>query len=279
MAKAIRAMTLYSRETTGGREAKKLDTSRFLSCGVDCPWSYWLVLFNLLSLNKDWTELYSFVVDWTTTLTNVNFRHSSGLIGRLYTLQTAHHVVDIRRKSVICEIQGTAGSLSTMWWFNVLTITCSPANSRIGTGKQGNRTIYLRTTHLTPFYLGTGNCHGRVRIRVRVRVSLSVWIRVSVWAWVKVMNGCSLRSKTITKPFWNVTKSLRAETVLQQYLSITSCHNCKTSCPAMSEKQQRGMQRRTISYWFYFARSVVLQFQKSNPVIVRAASLTEASDY
>ena len=42
---------------------------------------------------------------------------------------------------------------------------------------KGDRTIHLKTIHLTPFYLETGYCHGRVRVRV------SVWVRVRVRVW------------------------------------------------------------------------------------------------
>ena len=44
----------------------------------------------------------------------------------------------------------------------------------------GNRTIYLKTIHLTHFYLEKGYCHGRVRDRVKVKVRVSVWVRVMI---------------------------------------------------------------------------------------------------
>ena len=37
------------------------------------------------------------------------------------------------------------------------------------------------TIHLTPFYLETGNCHGKVGVRVRVNVWVRVGVKVMVW--------------------------------------------------------------------------------------------------
>ena len=44
----------------------------------------------------------------------------------------------------------------------------------------GDRTIHLKTIHLTHFCLETGYCHGRVMVMVRVRVRVSVWARVMI---------------------------------------------------------------------------------------------------
>ena len=47
-----------------------------------------------------------------------------------------------------------------------------------------------RTIHLTPFYLETGYCHGRVRVRVRV----SVWDKVRVLVRVVIRVRMELKS-------------------------------------------------------------------------------------
>ena len=51
---------------------------------------------------------------------------------------------------------------------------------------KGDRTIHFKTIHLTPFYLETGYCHGRVRVRVRVSVWVTVGVRVCFSVMIRV---------------------------------------------------------------------------------------------
>ena len=47
----------------------------------------------------------------------------------------------------------------------------------------GDRTIHLKTIHLTPFYFETSDCHDGVR----------AWVRVSVRVRVRVMVGVRMK--------------------------------------------------------------------------------------